>query len=288
MNSPLSLYTAISTSIMSLNLQKLLVANRGEIALRVLQSAKRLGLSTVSIYTKVDALSPHVAFADEAVLLRSHEDDLSVNTGGYRDAEAIVEICVEHNITLVHPGYGFLAENADFAEMLEGKGITLLGPTSQVIREMGLKHEARALAKRAGIPIVPGSESLLHALEGAVDTAEQIGYPIMLKATAGGGGMGLIVCGSLDGLVQKFSAAQERAKVSYVYTLITYTSRSSTSSLYSITTVYLLSDISHRLVILKSRYCSRPNPSASSSNQVPNSGVWKRHWSCHPYGRARV
>lgn len=206
--------TTTSTIAMSMNEQKLLVANRGEIAVRILQTARRLAIRTVAIHTRTDALAPHVLLADESVLLRPTDDVPLSNARGYLDAEAIVEICVERHVTLVHPGYGFLSEDAGFAGMLEERGITLLGPSADVIRDMGLKHTARTIAERAGVPVAPGSDGLLHDVEDAIVVACGVGYPIMLKATAGGGGMGLVVCSDADQLRRTFPSTQDRARVS--------------------------------------------------------------------------
>lgn len=194
---------------------KLLVANRGEIAVRILRTAQRLGIRTVSVYTQSDATAPHVVLADDAVALRHDDPDPLSNSRGYLDAELIADICVAQEVTLVHPGYGFLSENAGFAELIESRGITWLGPRPETIKAMGLKHTARMIAVEAGVPIVPGSEDLVHDIEAAKLVCEDVGYPVMLKSTAGGGGMGLVVCNDVNELVEKFPATQARAKVCY-------------------------------------------------------------------------
>ena len=198
---------------MSLGTQKLLVANRGEIAVRILRTARRLGIPTVAIYTLTDATAPHVALADEAVALRPNDTNPATNARGYLDVDALVEICNARQVTLVHPGYGFLSENAEFAEALENAGITWVGPKPETIRGMGLKHEARETAMRADVPVVPGSEGVLRDAEDAVRTAKGMGFPVMLKSTAGGGGMGLVVCQTEEEVAEKFKATQARAKV---------------------------------------------------------------------------
>ncbi|PCH34617.1 urea amidolyase [Wolfiporia cocos MD-104 SS10] len=190
---------------------KLLVANRGEIAVRVLRTAKRLGLRTVAIYTRTDATSPHVVLADESVALNPDDTDSVSNARGYLDAETIVAICRAHRVTLVHPGYGFLSENAHFASLLAEAGVTFLGPKNETIQAMGLKHEARILATAVDVPLVPGSQGLIENVEDAVLLADRIGYPVMLKSTAGGGGMGLVMCQNANELRVKFVATQERA-----------------------------------------------------------------------------
>ena len=170
----------------------------------------------------MDATSPHVRLADEAVSLSFSTHDsgateadvtLDVDSKGYLDVARIVQICEVRGVTLVHPGYGFLAENPEFARLLEEKGICLLGPGSRIVEDMGLKHRARALAVQAHVPIVPGSDGLVASVDDAVHVAERIGYPVMLKATAGGGGMGLVVCRNADELQLKLSATQKRAQV---------------------------------------------------------------------------
>lgn len=193
---------------------KLLVANRGEIAVRILRTAQKLGIPTVTIYTHADTTSPHVLLSDDAVLLRPEDEDPASNSRGYLDAEAILDICVRKAVTLVHPGYGFLSENADFARRLAEKGITLLGPNASVIEDMGLKHRARELAVGADVPIVPGSDGLVSDVQDAISFAERVGFPIILKATAGGGGMGLIVCRNAQELRTRFETTKARAKVS--------------------------------------------------------------------------
>ena len=195
--------------------QKLLVANRGEIAVRVLRTAKRLHIPTVAVYTRSDATSPHVLLADEAVALRPDDADPVSNSRGYLDAEAIVDICKERGVTLVHPGYGFLSENTHFATILRDAGVTFLGPRPETIQAMGLKHEAKALAVEVEVPLVPGSDGLLESEEEAVEVADKIGYPVMLKSTAGGGGMGLVICRSADELRVRLHSTRERATVSY-------------------------------------------------------------------------
>ncbi|KAI0667169.1 urea carboxylase [Trametes maxima] len=196
----------------SFALHKLLVANRGEIAVRVLRTARRLQLPTVAVYTRSDATAPHVVLADEAVALRPNDEDPASNARGYLDADAILAICKEHGVTLVHPGYGFLSENAHFAQMVIDAGITWLGPRPDTIEAMGLKHRARGLAIEVDVPLVPGSKGLLRDVEEAIQLANEIGYPVMLKSTAGGGGMGLAVCNGSEELRLKFSSTQARAQ----------------------------------------------------------------------------
>ncbi|OSD02241.1 urea carboxylase [Trametes coccinea BRFM310] len=191
---------------------KLLVANRGEIAVRILRTARRLGIPTVAIYTRSDATARHAVLADEAAALRPDDEDPVSNARGYLDADAILAICRERSVTLLHPGYGFLSENAHFAQRVVDAGITWLGPRPDTIEAMGLKHRARELAMEVEVPLVPGSKDLLRDVDEAVLLANQVGYPIMLKSTAGGGGMGLVVCHCADDLRVKFTSVQSRAQ----------------------------------------------------------------------------
>ncbi|KAI0739997.1 urea carboxylase [Daedaleopsis nitida] len=192
---------------------KILVANRGEIAVRILRTAKRLGLRTVAIYTPADSAAPHIALADESVALSTFSaDDHTANSRGYLDADAIVTICKSREVTLVHPGYGFLSENAAVAQMVADAGVTWLGPRAETIDAMGLKHRARELAREVDMPVVPGSDGLLRDAEEAAALAERIGLPVMLKSTAGGGGMGLVVCKTADEIRDKLPSTQARAQ----------------------------------------------------------------------------
>ncbi|KAL7419000.1 hypothetical protein Q5752_006684 [Cryptotrichosporon argae] len=184
---------------------KILIANRGEIALRVIRSAVKLGIPTVAIYTLADAASPHVAQADEAYCIGDGADPR-----GYLDMDAIIDIARRARATMVAPGYGFLSENATFAAKCEAAGLVFLGPTPHQITSMGLKHEARAVAIKAGVPVVPGSDGVVDNLEDARRIAAQIGYPVMVKASGGGGGMGMQVCRDEAGLIANFEATREK------------------------------------------------------------------------------
>ncbi|MCA0240445.1 MAG: biotin/lipoyl-binding protein [Proteobacteria bacterium] len=165
----------------------LLVASRGEIALRVLRSAHRLGLRTVAVYSDADARSPHVRAADEAVRIGPAEAVRS-----YRDAPALIEACLRSGAQAIHPGYGFLSENAAFAQGVADAGLTFVGPSARVIALMGNKAQAKAAMIAAGVPTVPGEQGCTTELQ-ALAAAERIGYPIILKAAAGGGGRGMRV-----------------------------------------------------------------------------------------------
>nr|VWO94486.1 N/A [Ganoderma boninense] len=191
---------------------KLLIANRGEIAVRILRTAKRLGIHTIAVYTRSDATAPHVVLADEVAPLRPDDADPVSNARGYLDGAAIVAICRERGATLLHPGYGFLSEDARFAREVRGAGVAWLGPQPETIEAMGLKHSARDLAREVDVPLVPGSRGLLQDVDGAVACAEEMGFPVMLKSTAGGGGMGLVVCGTAAELRARFPSIKARAQ----------------------------------------------------------------------------
>ncbi|RYD29270.1 MAG: urea carboxylase, partial [Verrucomicrobiaceae bacterium] len=189
---------------------KLLVANRGEIACRVIRTARRLGIQTVAVFSEADRLAQHVEDADEAVCIGP-----AAARDSYLRAEHIMEVAQSTGAQAVHPGYGFLSENAAFAEACEAAGIAFAGPTADQIRRFGLKHTSREIAEQCGVPLLPGS-GLLADAEEALREARRVGWPVMLKATAGGGGIGMRLCRSeeelLDGLaaVQRLGAANFR------------------------------------------------------------------------------
>src|SRR5450755_2935278 len=168
--------------------KKILIANRGEIALRIICACKDLGIRTVAVYSEADRHSLHARFADEAICTGPAKSARS-----YLDFHAVISAAEITNADAVHPGYGFLSENADFAEVCETSGLRFIGPKPEVIRRMGLKQVARACMAEAGVPILPGSPGILNTLEEAQEVAEKIGYPVMLKASAGGGGRGMRV-----------------------------------------------------------------------------------------------
>src|SRR5262252_2189243 len=162
---------------------KILIANRGEIAVRVICACKELGIQTVAVYSEADRYSSHVRFADQAVCIGPAKSARS-----YLDVPSIISAAEIANVDAIHPGYGFLSENADFAEVCEASGIAFIGPKPDVIRLMGLKEQARAFMQELGVPVLPGSAGLLQTPEEALAVAERIGYPVILKASAGGGG----------------------------------------------------------------------------------------------------
>ena len=181
---------------------KLLIANRGAIACRILRTLRNLNVNGVAVYSEADAASLHLQQADEA-----HSLGEGPATQTYLDVEKILRIARETGAKAIHPGYGFLSENAAFAEACEAAGIAFVGPTPEQLRVFGLKHTARALAKQRGVPMLEGTE-LLDSLADALGAAEQVGYPVMLKSTAGGGGIGMRVCRSAAELTDAFDAVK--------------------------------------------------------------------------------
>src|ERR671918_1022058 len=180
--------------------KKILIANRGEIAVRVICACKDLGIRTVAVYSEADRNSLHVRFADEAICIGPAKSARS-----YLDIPSVISAAEITNTNAVHPGYGFLSENASFAEVCEASGITFIGPKPEVIRNMGLKQRARAAMKLAGVPILPGSEGVLRSAEEGLEFAEQIGYPVILKASAGGGGRGMRIVRHASELESNFN-----------------------------------------------------------------------------------
>ena len=190
--------------------RKILIANRGEIALRIICACRDLGIKTVAVYSEADQHSLHVRFADEAIRIGPAKSSLS-----YLNIPAVISAAEITNADAIHPGYGFLSENPDFAEVCDLSGIKFIGPRPQVIRDMGLKQRARALMKEAGVPTLPGSEGVLKSPEEASSLAEAIGFPVMLKAAAGGGGRGMRIVRSDTELAGMLSQAQSEAAAAF-------------------------------------------------------------------------
>ncbi len=186
--------------------RKVLIANRGEIALRVICACKELGIPTVAVYSEADRHSLHVRFADEAICIGPAKSALS-----YLDFTKVISAAEITDADAIHPGYGFLSENADFAEVCQACGIKFIGPSPEVIRLMGLKERARAAMRQAGVPVLPGSEGVLKSADQARELADRIGYPVMLKASAGGGGRGMRVVSDPEALPALFAQAQAEA-----------------------------------------------------------------------------
>jgi acetyl-CoA carboxylase biotin carboxylase subunit len=189
---------------------KILVANRGEIALRIIRSARELGLKTVAVFSEVDRQSLHALLADESICIgpaRASESYLNVAN--------ILSAAEITGADGVHPGYGFLAENAKFADICETHGLTFIGPPAGIIRLMGDKNKARQAMKKAGLPILPGSEKPIETVDEAKKTAAKIGFPVIIKAAAGGGGKGMRICRSASHLEEQLPIAQGEAKAAF-------------------------------------------------------------------------
>ncbi len=189
---------------------KVLVANRGEIALRVMRACKELSIATVAIHSEADVDALHVKFADEAVCVGPAHGGLS-----YLDVKAIISACEVTGADALHPGYGFLAENADFADVCAAHEITFIGPTGEMMRLLGNKAQARDFMAKAGVPIIPGSDGPVQDIEEAAVMAEELGYPVMIKASAGGGGKGMRSAATADELAASFNLARSEAEAAF-------------------------------------------------------------------------
>jgi acetyl-CoA carboxylase, biotin carboxylase subunit len=190
--------------------KKILIANRGEIALRVICACKELGIKAVAIYSEADRNSLHVKFADEAICIgppRLHESYLNI--------PAVISAAEIANVEAIHPGYGLLSENANFAEVCRDCGIKFIGPPPEVTRLMGEKEKARATMKKEGVPILPGSDGIIASADEALEWARSVGFPLIVKASAGGGGRGMRIIRSEDELPNLFHAAQSEAAAAF-------------------------------------------------------------------------
>src|SRR3990170_6715213 len=183
--------------------KKVLVANRGEIALRVIRACRELGLQTVAVYSEADRESLHVRFADDDVCIGPAPSRQS-----YLNIARIIAAAEITGADAIPPGYGFLAENAEFAQICRASNITFIGPLAEQIQAMGDKASARRLASEAGVPTIPGSEGILEDAEAALPVAERLGFPVLIKASAGGGGKGMRIARDADQFSQMFSLAQ--------------------------------------------------------------------------------
>jgi acetyl-CoA carboxylase biotin carboxylase subunit len=190
--------------------KKILIANRGEIALRVIRTCKEMGIKSVAVYSTADADSLHVRFADEAVCIGPASSAQS-----YLNIPNIIAAAEITNADAIHPGYGFLSENAKFSKICEENGIKFIGPSPEMIDRMGDKATAKATMKEAGVPTVPGSDGILDSYEQAEKTAKEIGYPVMLKATAGGGGKGMRAVWKKEDLQKAWDSARQEAGAAF-------------------------------------------------------------------------
>ncbi|MCR8631641.1 urea carboxylase [Paenibacillus radicis (ex Xue et al. 2023)] len=188
---------------------KVLIANRGAIAVRIERSLRKLGIESVAVYTQADQDSLHVDHADEAVLIGEGPAKES-----YLNAQLILKTAIEKGVQAIHPGYGFLSENADFARACREHGITFIGPTPEQMEMFGLKHSAREIAEKAGVPMLPGT-ALIRELEEALKQAREIGYPVILKSTAGGGGIGMRVCEDEEALCAAYDGVRHLAETNF-------------------------------------------------------------------------
>ncbi|HEV7823913.1 MAG TPA: biotin carboxylase N-terminal domain-containing protein [Mycobacteriales bacterium] len=187
-------------------IESLLVANRGEIARRIIRTARRLGVRTIAVHSDVDSGLPFVLEADEAVRLEGAPAQV------YRDADAILRAAAETGAQAVHPGYGFLSENASFARAVEEAGLVWVGPPADAIERMGDKINARNLVAAAGVPVSPGTASPVSDVDSALEAAREIGYPVMVKASAGGGGMGMAVAADAEALAREYDKVRSFAE----------------------------------------------------------------------------
>ncbi|GAB4331897.1 MAG: acetyl-CoA carboxylase biotin carboxylase subunit [Calditrichia bacterium] len=190
--------------------KKVLIANRGEIALRIIRACKELGISTVAVYSNQDGDALHTVFADEAVCIGPAQSNQS-----YLNTTRIIAAAEITGADAIHPGYGFLAENAEFAEMCNSSGITFIGPSADVIRRMGDKAEAKKAMMEAGVPVIPGSKGIVESEEEALKLAKEMGFPIILKAVAGGGGKGMRIVRDPESLANSFMMARAEAEASF-------------------------------------------------------------------------
>lgn len=191
-------------------LKKVLIANRGEIAVRIIRACREMGIRTVAIYSEADKTALHVSLADEAICIGPAPSNKS-----YLNMKAILEAACLTGADSIHPGFGFLSENSNFAKICEEMGIKFIGPNYKLIELLGNKSRAKETMKKAGVPVVPGSEGIISSMEQAIKIAEKIKYPVMLKASAGGGGRGIRVAYSKEQLEKAYDLVKQEAKVSF-------------------------------------------------------------------------
>ncbi|MEK9924174.1 MAG: biotin carboxylase N-terminal domain-containing protein, partial [Alphaproteobacteria bacterium] len=186
---------------------KILIANRGEIACRIMRTAKAMGIATVAVYSDADAGTPHVAMADEAVNIGA-----AASSESYLRGDRIIQAALDSGAQAIHPGFGFLSENAEFVAAVEAAGLTFIGPDTHAIKIMGDKIESKTLAMQAGVSTVPGTPGAVTDVDEALKAAEEMGYPVMVKASAGGGGKGMRVVESAEALAEGMRAAMTEAQ----------------------------------------------------------------------------
>ena len=190
--------------------EKVLIANRGEIALRIHRACREMGIKTVAVHSTADADAMHVRMADEAICIGP-----APAKDSYLNKAAIITAALISGADAIHPGYGFLSENADFAEMVREHGLTFIGPTPEMMRTMGDKITAKRAAMEAGLPVVPGSDGGVPTVEDALEASEKMGYPVLIKATAGGGGKGMKIARNAEELPEAYRLARAEAKAAF-------------------------------------------------------------------------
>ena len=182
---------------------KILIANRGEIAVRIIRACREMGIKTVAVYSEADRDALHTMLADEAICIGP-----AASSQSYLNMERIISACVVTKADAIHPGFGFLSENARFAELCEKCSITFIGPSAEIINRMGNKSEARKTMMEAGVPVVPGTKEPVYTAERGLELAESIGFPVMIKASSGGGGKGMRISRSSEDFTENFQNAQ--------------------------------------------------------------------------------
>ena len=191
-------------------LKKVLIANRGEIAVRIIRACREMGIRTVAIYSEVDKDSLHVKLADQAICIGP-----APSAKSYLNVKAILEAACLTGADSIHPGFGFLSENSNFAKICEEMGIKFIGPNHKLIELLGNKSKAKETMKKAGVPVVPGSDGLIYSKKQAVELAEKIKYPVMLKASSGGGGKGIRIAYNKEELEKEYNIVKQEAKISF-------------------------------------------------------------------------
>ncbi|MGE3152497.1 MAG: acetyl-CoA carboxylase biotin carboxylase subunit [Nitrospiraceae bacterium] len=245
--------------------KKILIANRGEIAVRVVRACKELGIKTVAIHSEADTGALHTRLADEHVCVGPPEDSLS-----YRNIPNVLSAAEVTGVDAIHPGYGFLSENAHFAEVCESIGIKFIGPTSENIALMGDKAKAREIVAKRGLPVTPGSPGVLNNEQDALEAAKKIGFPVIIKAAAGGGGRGMRVVNKTDELERAFQAAQAEAKATFGNDGV-YLERYFIEPRHI--EVQILADQKGRIVHLGERDCSIQRRHQKLLEETPSPGV---------------
>ena len=191
-------------------LKKILIANRGEIAVRIIRACREMGIKTVAVYSETDKTALHTKLADEAICIGP-----APSVKSYLNVKAIIEAACLTGADSIHPGFGFLSENSSFAKMCDEIGLKFIGPRPEIIELMGNKSKAKETMKDAGVPVVPGSDGLIYTMQEAINISNQIGYPVMLKASAGGGGKGIRVAYNEDELKKAYEVVKQEAAISF-------------------------------------------------------------------------